>query len=98
MSWVNLKVKQEGTKSSAYVTSRHHRNYQQTMKSSVVATSTPHSHALPHQICIQNALNKLTIRHAGRYRSGKSKTNLGDGPLTFQFRRTTRHSFPIRKR
>ena len=50
-----------------------------TKKSSVVASSTPHSHASPNQIYIQNALNKLTLRHAGRCQSGVSKTNLSNG-------------------
>ena len=59
---------------------RLHRQYLQTKKSSVVASSTPHSNALPHQIYIQNVLSKLTIRHTGRYRSGISKTNFGNGP------------------
>ena len=56
-----------------------HQQPSQTKKSSVVASSTPHSHASPNQIYIQNALNKLTLRHAGRCQSGVSKTNLSNG-------------------
>ena len=63
ISYVNLKKKQEGTKSSAYLTSRHHREYLQRKKSSVVASSTPHSHDLPDQIYIQNASNMLTSNY-----------------------------------